>query len=216
MAKLRRLLWWLRWRLGLSPTQQLFRELRRRGVVPERLQTLEMFGGAGRVHTRDYADKVASLDVWEIDPVHAASLRRILPGANVHITDSYQEMTRAARRYDMIVMDSPEGEHSGHYEHFDLFPGVLRLANDTALLILNIRPGTSNTPADRFDDVHLAQRRAFYHTEHPQQMPVAEMIPVYRAMLGGAGFNLEWHVSRPRTRSGRVHYLALKIKRNLV
>jgi hypothetical protein len=217
MGVVRRLLWSLRRQLGLSPTQQLFRELRRKGVVPERLRAVELFGGSGRLHILDFARQVAALDIWEIEPGNAAALRRAFPAAEVRITDSYQEVGRAAKRYDLIVIDNPEGEHGGHYEHFDLFPAVLRLAADQAVLVFNVRPGPGPMPAtaaDRMDEAHLARRQAFYRSDHPEQIPVAEMVPVYRDLLLAAGFDLEWHVSRKRTRSRRVHYLALKVRRS--
>jgi hypothetical protein len=63
-------LWSLRRSLGLSPTQYIFRELRRRGVTLNDLSALEVFGGTGGLHTQDYAAQVRRLELWEINPDH--------------------------------------------------------------------------------------------------------------------------------------------------
>lgn len=212
--RLKWILWSLRRALGLSPTQQVFRELRRRSVNPDKLAALEVFGGSGYMHTKDYASQVACLDVWEIDARNEQVLKRAFPRAEVKVTDSYEEMKRARKTYDLIVIDNPESLHGDHYEHFDLFPAVLRLATDSTIIILSVRPGVGPTSKDRwdvFDEAHRARRRAFYRTDHPDKVSLKEMVAVYQDFANASGFRLQWHFSRQRTRSGRVHYLVLKI-----
>src|SRR5689334_5220788 len=102
------ILWSLRRTLGLSPTQQIFRELRRRGVRLNELEALELFAHSGFLHTKDYLPQVASLEAWEIDPRYEEPLRHNLPGAQVKITDSYREIRKTPRKYSLIVVDAPD------------------------------------------------------------------------------------------------------------
>lgn len=213
------MLWSLRRTLGLSPTQQVFRELQRRGVPLHELQALELFAHSGFLHTRDYQPRVAGVEAWEIDPKQEAALRHNLPGAEVKITDSYQEIRRTPRKYGLIVIDAPDCVHGGdgqYCEHFGMLPEVFRAASDSAVLLLNVMPGYPNgKPNGRvlFTDAHLEHRRRFYGTDHPEKLPCEDMVPTYRKLIEANGFELEWYVSRPRTRDGRLHYLAMKIKR---
>src|SRR5262249_44333554 len=133
--------------LGLSPTQQIVRELQRRGVRLHELHALELFAHSGFLHTRDYQPWVASLEAWEIDPKQEAALRRNLPGAEVKITDSYQEIRRTMRKYSLIVIDAPDCVHGGdgqYCEHFSMLPEVFRVASDSAVLLMNVMPGYPN------------------------------------------------------------------------
>ena len=43
--------------LGMSPTQMVFNEMKKRGVNVKSLNALEVFGGSGDYHTKDYAKK---------------------------------------------------------------------------------------------------------------------------------------------------------------
>src|SRR5262245_16345592 len=52
--------------LSLTPMKQVFRELKRRGLSPQDFNALEIFGGSGDFHLKDYASLVSALEVWEI------------------------------------------------------------------------------------------------------------------------------------------------------
>jgi hypothetical protein len=213
------MLWSLRRALGLSPTQQVFRELSRRGIRLRELQALELFAHSGFLHTKDYLPKVANLEAWEIDPRQEEALRQNLPGAVVKITDSYQEIKRTPRKYNLIVLDAPDcvhGDHGQFCEHFSMLPDVFPIAQDSTVLVLNVMPGYPNGKSRRrhcFSEAHLEQRRRFYGTDHPETVRWADMIPVYRHLVETNGFELEWYFCRKRTRDGRLHYLVLKLRR---
>ena len=81
----------LRRTLGLSPMQAVIREISRRGVNVRQARALECFAFDGHMHTIDYARKVRTLEVWEINRVHEPGLRQTFPQATVRIVDSYKE-----------------------------------------------------------------------------------------------------------------------------
>lgn len=218
MSPIRKYLWAFRRTLGLSPMQQVMRELERRGLRLKEMEALEVFAHSGFLHTRDYHPHVARLEAWELDPRQEAALRRNLPGAEVKITDSYEEIRKTPRQYDLILLDAPDsvyGDHGQFCEHFVMLPEVFRVAAAATVLILNVVPGYPNGQPHRtqFTENHLAYRRQFYGTDHPAWLPITDMIPVYRRQIEAHGFELEWYFSLPRTRKDRVHYLVLKIKK---
>lgn len=214
---LHRWLWDLRRKLQLSPTQQVFKELQRRGVRLQDLVALEAFGGDGSLHTKDYASQISSLDVWEINPRAEAALRKNLPMAGVKITDTYQELQRTTKKYNLIVLDAPEslGEGGSQREHFDIMDSALRLAMDDTVMILNVQPGYAG-PRKRslpLDALHLQKRREFYRTDRPEAITPAQVDETYRRVVAQHGFDLDWWFMRRRTLDGRLYYLALKLTR---
>ena len=213
------LFWALRRTLQLSPTQQIFRELERRGVKLGELTALEAFGGNGDMHTKDYASRVASLEVWEEDPDKEHRLRRNLPMAEVKITDAFKEIATVAKQYNLIVLDSPVQVYGNYCEHFEIFPKVLRVATDSSIVIVNVIPGFAAADGAQrprlFTEAHLARRRAFYRTAHPERVSYGQMIAAYQSYIDENGFDLEWHFFRQRTSATGLHYLVLKIKRRV-
>jgi len=85
----------------------MVRELGRRGVDITQRSALEMFGGDGNLHTKDWARGVGNLEIWEFQPEHESALRRNFPQADVRIVDTYAEIRRTKRHYDVIFSDNP-------------------------------------------------------------------------------------------------------------
>lgn len=194
--------------------QRLLRRLQRRGINLNELDALELFGGTGAFHTLDYAHRVRSLEVWEIDPALEDRLRHNLPRAKIRTVDSYSAAKSASKRYGLIVVDNPAATHGGHIEHFDLFPHIFELAAPAAVLILNVIPSISPAAIARFPDLGQAAReqarRAFYHTETPGNISLEHMVLAYRTLAEAQGVRVEWWEC---VRRHAVHYLALHVTR---
>jgi hypothetical protein len=201
--------------------QRVCAELQRREVNLRELHALELFGGGGVRQTQDYAALVSSLEIWEIEQYYEASLRRRFPTATVRITDSYEQIKKTSTRYGLLVADSPaERLYGGYCEHFDLFPDLFQIAEDPAILIVNVIPRFDDEVRRRWayaeqivfdaDDVgkHLACRQAFYGTPNPERIALDEMIPAYASLARAAGFQLQWHFFQKRH---YAYYLVLKV-----
>jgi hypothetical protein len=202
--------------VGLSPMQRLLRRLRRHGIEPDHLRALELFGYTGELHTRDYANSVASLEVWEIDQACEEALRRNLPTAEIKITDSFAELRRSTGTYDFVVVDNPTALWGGgHCEHFDIMPRVFRILADQAVLVVTVIPQIGRRQARRapylLDPEYLAVRRAFYRTKEPLNVPRSKMATAYRKLCEGNGFEVE-DISLVR-RNGTLSYLVLQLVR---
>jgi hypothetical protein len=202
--------------LHLTAMQRVLDELSKRGIVLKDLSALEVFGCSGDGHLKDYASLVSTLEIWEIDPQFETILKKNFPNATVKITDSYQEIKRAQRKFDLIVIDNGTSTRTGGYcEHFDLFPDVFRVASDSCVLIIDVIPEIDDKDSKDypylFNDQQLERRRAFYKTNRPEKVNCAEMIKIYKEISRVENFIVDWHFFERRS---FIHYLALHLTRS--
>lgn len=200
-----------------KPMLCLLDELGCRGVDVAALDTLEMFGRDGLDHSTTYADRVRTLEVWEIDENLHPRLRKNLPKASIRITDSYAEITQTAKRFDLIVVDNPIGAYGAHFEHFDLFPDeVFRIARDGCILVLNVIPSIDRVTLKHFPELmernYIERRKQFYGADDAMHIPIDRMAAIYRGFAEQNGFRLAWWFCIKRSDAG-VHYLVLGVER---
>jgi len=166
------------------------------------------------MHTWECAPLVRSLEVWEKEPSYEAPLRRNLPTARVKIGDTFEEIKRTRDRFDFIMVDNPLSNFDGHCEHFDLFPDVLRVAKDDAIISLNVVPKVGVISRHRwpyvFNEKQLARRREFYGVKDPAHVTLGQMILTYRELATRTGFRLDWWFT---VRRHAVHCMVLKLTR---
>jgi hypothetical protein len=207
-------------RLGLLPIQRFLRGLERRGFRLADARALEVYGYTGERVAVHYAKRVKSLEIWEIDSSHERALRLNLPTADVRIVDSHEEIRRAASQYDLIVVDNAVW----HGEHFELFPAVLDRLSDDAVLALFVITGanaaTRRVYPEILSDEHVQNRRRFYETEHPCEIPLDDLIAHYERRCSAAGLRVDWTYSIRRwvvvhgmPRPTTTYLLALKVSR---
>jgi len=200
-----------------KPMLQLLDELRKRGVRIEELDALEIFGRDGLDHTTTYGSEVRSLEVWEIDGDRRTELERNLPGAAIKIVDSYEEIARTTKRFDLVVVDNAMGLYGSHCDHFDFFPeAIFRAFRDECVLALIVIPRIDATTLRHFpnlrDPAYLARRAAFYRTENAMDIPRERIVETYRGFVERSGRRLDWSFLMKRSGAG-VEYLVLKISR---
>ena len=204
-------------RLFGSATIDVMSEIERRDVKLRDVNALEVFGGTGEIHTVDYASRVKSLTVWEINPELESRLRRNLPLANIKITNSLDEVRTTSKKFNLVVLDNALFvSESSLCEHFDFFPAVFRILADRAVLIMNVVPEAS--PEFRqefqvFDPYHLRRRAEFYGSVCPETVPIDEMVETYRTLAAKASFELDWYFSKKRGKNVDVHFLVLALRR---
>jgi len=207
----------LRRTLGFSPMQAVLRKLRVHGVPVSAVDALEVFGCDGNGHVKDYANQVASLEVWDISPGHEPLLRRNFPAATVRICDSYRELQSALRRYGLIVIDNSP-VYRPHIEHFDLFGSVLNAAADKLVLVVNIIPEVNDAVRRRYPvmaepDV-IARRSSFYSVPDGASVSLERIVETYESLLKEKGFvSQHWFVQR---RNAMVLYLTLIANRSSI
>lgn len=200
-----------------KPMLRLLRELGERGVDVSTLDALEIFGRDGLDHTTTYADRVRTLEVWEINENHHPQLRINLPKASIRIVDSYEEITRTPKRFDFIVIDNAIGTYGLHCDHFGLFPDkVFAVARDRCILAVNVIPRIDRGALKHFPDLlesgYLERRARFYGSDEPAHISMDRIVGAYRGYAERNGFRLCWSFHVKRSDAG-VHYLVLAIER---
>jgi SAM-dependent methyltransferase len=158
--------------LGRSPMQKVIHGIEENGYDLASMDALEVYGEDGAFHTKDYASKVRSLEIWEVDESHESTLKRNFPDAVVRIVNSYARIKLAlAGDFDLVVVDNPMAKHGDHFEHFDLFPDIFRVIRPGGVLVLNVILGVTVRQQRRFpyllDADHVAARSAFYGGTKP-------------------------------------------------
>ncbi len=196
----------------LDPIQKVLRKLKKKNINLRNLDALEVFGYTGEYHTRFYAPYVHNLEVWEINPAFEKQLRKNLPFAEIKITDSFNEIKRTSRKYDLVVVDNPMSTFGNYCEHFDLFPDIFSIMGDSSLLILNVIPEINKTALQKwpylFNDLQLKRRKSFYGTDKPEKISFEDLVKSYKRICFANGFNIEWYFFQRRT---IVDYLVIKI-----
>ncbi len=172
--------------LRLTPMHRILRRFKWYGINPKTLIALELFGCDGEHHSRDIVSVVAKLEIWEFGPQYESILKQRFPKSEIKITDSYVEIERTPRKYDMVVADNSFSVSSNHYEHFDMFPAIFRVLNDPATIILNIFPKSQLK-----DSEWLRQRQVFYKAANPAHVTFDEIENTYRNLAEENGWIME-------------------------
>jgi hypothetical protein len=207
-------------RFGLVPMQQVIAGMRRRGVEMADVRALEVFGSLGQQTAVHYAPLVKSLEIWDIDPGVLEPLRNSFPQAEIRIVDSYEEIRRTNRRFELVVVDN----FATVDEHFRLFPHVFRVLADEAVLVLQTLPEarrlTRRVYPALFEPEHVRLRQIFYDTPTPESIPRDVLVARYGRLAEAEGFVVEWHFFVRRREIVRLfprrldfYFLTLKLRR---
>ena len=208
-------IWDVRRAVGLTAFSEVRRELRARGVALGESRALDVFGGTGRAQTVEYGDRVAALEIWEINPALEPELQARFTKARIKITDAFMEVMSSPDTFDLIVVDNPNstfGAHDERCEHFDLFPDIFRLARTNAVFILNVFPLVDQDAPKYwpgvFNDAQLERRRVFYRTKTPESVPFRSMLETYERLAQSYGFHIAWYFWK---RAGLKHLLVFRV-----
>lgn len=200
----------------MTPMESVLSKLNSVGIDLGKLKVLEMFGFDGSMHTKDYGDKVGSLDIWEIDTQYESALTAKFPQANVKICDSFQEVKATSCKYDMIIIDNPMGIYCDdkYCEHFELFPDIFKITNDICILLLNVIPNITeewhNKYRHAFTPEHWQRRSQFYQCANSENISIEYMAYIYSIWMRQAGFDIRYLLFEQRS---CVYYLGFIIKR---
>lgn len=150
---------------------------------------LELFAREGDWQTVSYAPHVKTLEAWEINPQFREALKRNLPYAKIKITDTWKEIKTTSRKYDLIVVDSPQGVYGEHCEHFGLLPDIFRIANDGCVIILNVNVEPYNFHKG---SEWWKRRKDYYRTEHPEKLELDTVTQHYKRICQENNVAMKW------------------------
>ena len=131
-----------------NATKKVFSELEKRGITLEKLNTLEMFARDGTWQTTFYANKVKTLEVWEVDPIWEKDLEKNLPKAKIRILDSIKNIQTNEKisKFDLVMIDNPMNIYGDknkdlknmYCEHFDVIKNIYKIINKESIIIFNV------------------------------------------------------------------------------
>ncbi|MFC1517408.1 hypothetical protein ACFL5G_02505 [Candidatus Margulisiibacteriota bacterium] len=202
--------------LAPSDMKKVFIGLKKRGVVLNSLNVLEVFAYTGENHAQDYFKLVNSLEAWEINAVHKAALEKNLPGAKIKIVDSYAEIKSTPNKFNIIIIDNEMGFFGdNHCEHFEIFPDIFRCLDNSGLIIVNVLTKKDKLAQEKFsrlfDTAHNKERAEFYQTNTPDNVSFKKMLETYQTIIDKNNYQLEWCFFQKRL--SFLHYLVLKVKK---
>ena len=134
-----------RWKKG---PKELISKLVEKGVDLEKFTALEMFGRGGTWHTSFFANKVRSIEIWEIDKKWGKKLKNNFPNAKIRILDSIKTIKEeeSLTKFNLLLIDNPmnifgqnqEGSDKNYCEHFEILSKISKIIQDESLVIFNI------------------------------------------------------------------------------
>ena len=199
----------------LDPAHQLVFRLHQSGVTWKDLDGLVCFRSQDPHLVKVLTDCVKSLEVWEADPQYEADLRSGLPGAVIRINDPVRQLKSATSRFGLILLDRPFKTSQGHLEHFDIIDDALEHLEGRGVLLVNIIPSSAGHDqaglSGLFNEAHLEERRKFYRTDRPDDIPLPHMFDIYEEICGRHGFAVKGRIAVPR---GFFHHLGLVLEKS--
>jgi hypothetical protein len=198
-----------------SSIEVVLNKITAKEVKLEGIFALQTFGGTGNGMERFYKDKVNELDVWEIEKSFEKKLKGNLPNANIKITDSFKEIQKTEKKYNMILIDNPMGVFGEHCEHFDMYMECFKVMRDECIVVLDIIPNLKNI-SKKFTYIknsnNILSRKLFYRFHDPLNIPIEAMVQTYREIANKNGFEIKWYFTEERS-GDFIEYLVLNLKK---
>jgi hypothetical protein len=170
--------------------KQICKELEARKLNLAQFNALDMFARKGDWQTFVYADKVKTLEVWEIDSAHEEDLKAGYSNA-----------------FDFIVIDYPQnsfGANNEFCEHFDVLPHLNQLINKKAIVVFNINKEPFNLP----NQVVWANKRAdFYKLSNTVKLSLNFLEQFYKKYFQNRNLNTLFNFSIFRVKCKPLDYL---------
>jgi len=168
-------------------------------------RALDMFARNGQLTIGNYLDKVKTVTAWELNGEHLPALLALGPKvAEVAIGCSYLSAVGATKRYDLIVIDSPQGAHKDftggvRFEHFHALRNLKTLAKPRCIVVLYVnkqpydKAEAGDHGYDAYDEYDFAawmkERQSFY-SHSPFKISDAVALHAYEREMGFMGFDV--------------------------
>lgn len=168
-----------------SGMEQIIQILERNAIKLEQLKALEVFGRGGDWHTKKYANKVYSLEIWEIDDNWKDQLHKNFPNATIKFHDSikYLQCMINLDHFDLIVIDNPQvlfgpiyNDQPTYCEHFEVLHQIGKLIHDESIVIFNVNLKPYNY--EKFPEWER-RRKQFYGNTNTSDLDIEFLINFY-------------------------------------
>lgn len=211
-----------RWKKG---PKELISKLAQKGVELEKFNALEMFGRNGTWHTSFFADKVKSIEIWEIDKKWEQNLNQNFPNSRIKILDSIKTIStnQFFSKFDLLLIDNPmnvfgnqrKNGNKLYCEHFDLITKIGKLAKDKILVIFNVNRCPFN-----YENYPLWKkfRESFYGNVDTSDMDLDFLHTFYHDLFKELGFTTIFSIDTVRVfyqEKDMTYYFAYYLQKNM-
>ena len=208
-------------RLPGEPMKELIEKIESHEIKFSTLNALEMFGRDGTHHTLAYANKVKTLEIWEIDPQFEEALHNNLPNANVKIVNSIKTLKDGTNlsTYDFIVIDCTMATYgpviNGEFEyceHFDFIKEIHKISNDNVIIVINVNESPYNYEQN---PLWRKRRIEFFGDIDTANIDLKFFIKFYEKLFLEIGFKVIFQENAIRAKvngKAMLHYIAYKLK----
>jgi len=197
-----------------APMKRVCARLKSMGFDLSKRSGLEFFAREGDWQTVSYAEEIARLDAWEIDPKFEETLRANLPQAQIRIGDSFKLAAQKdfAGAFNFIVYDNPQGffgDKKQYCEHFEALETIDSLMGSEAIIVFNVNREPFNY--DNFSDWRR-RREEFYHRANTALLEDEFLLDFYRDYFRARCFELREAFIEPRHERYLVYFVAALVK----
>jgi hypothetical protein len=184
-----------------SGMEELIRKLKQHGIKFEELVALETFGRGGDWHTTSYADKVKSLEVWEIDEKWKNELQKNLPNAKIKIQDSVRIIydNDNLEKFSFIVIDNPQMLYGplqddlepAYCEHFEVLKNIDKILSSEGIVVFNV-----NLKPFDYDKWQSWKKRReiFYGNTDTSNLGLDFSLQFYKTFFENMNFQVPFHI----------------------
>ena len=195
--------------------KQICDALKKQGVDISSFHALDFFAREADWQTQYYALKVKKIYAWEIEKRFEENLKKNLPPtAQINIGDSFKLARECSKKFDMIVLDNPQGlfGSEGQYcEHFEALPAIISLLKDKCVLILNVK----SKPFDYKRQKKWQEKRGnFYGKEDCSNLRPSFIKSYYKKILFSFGFTTQCCFLTLRPQESGLYALTMILKKN--
>ena len=206
-----------------SGIEILLEKLQNYGIKLNRLNALEVFGRSGEWHTDAYANRVKSVEIWEIDEKWENNLKKKFPDAKIKIIDSIEFVNRNKnlQKFDFVVIDNPQNVYgikdsdlnSGYCEHFNIINKIDRLIGTEGIIVFNVNQKPYNY--EKWP-MWKKRREKFYNTENTEDMDLEYLIGFYENYFSKMGYTTLFSIKVKRktpTPEESLYYFAFNLRK---
>ena len=186
----------------------IMNQLNRMGTDISGLKALEFFARKGNWHTLSYANKVNSIEAWEIEAKFSNDLIVNIPHSSIRIGNSFEiaKESQYSNFFNLIVFDNPQGVFGKYCEHFECInlTSVLILQSG-GLVIFNIIKAPFNYVKD---SIWAKKRSKYYDTTDASKLDANFLLNFYEDKFESLGFRTVFSFEQQRNKE-YLSYLAL-------
>lgn len=190
--------------------REIIRRLLDVGTKLHEMKALDFFAREGDWQTCYYSKYVKQVYAWEIEPLFEKKLKENLPPtAKVTIGDSHILANNCSEKFDLIVLDNPQGCYGSYCEHFDALPLALHLLMNESIVIINVK----YEPFDYENKLEWQKRRNEFYGTDASFLSDEFIDQFYTCYFKKQGYDVEHHFSVKRPQEKGLKACVFKLRK---